>query len=231
MKRKALIITVFLVTGLVFSNFLAISSLSLTKQIKSTFSEEKNLGQEIERPSSGEGRTINYEKGVYYEGTRFLTFVKERFPPFEAISTGDFLKGATRYSASIILLLVISYFLRKLYKKKRKKSSEIDSKIEEGAQKQPKVIEKNVGIDILPFTRKKPILATNIQIHESRKLLQQWEARLDMTRMKREAETINEWFERINGPKEIIPIYERVRYGEKNCTEEELRFMKNTFKL
>lgn len=49
--------------------------------------------------------------------------------------------------------------------------------------------------------------------------------------MKREAETINEWFERIIGPKEIIPIYERVRYGEKSCTEDEIRFMKNTFKL
>jgi len=49
--------------------------------------------------------------------------------------------------------------------------------------------------------------------------------------MKREAETINEWFERIKGPLEIIPIYEKVRYGEKNCTEEGIKFIKNSLKL
>jgi cbb3-type cytochrome oxidase subunit 3 len=229
LKQKALIISLFLVLGIVFSNLLTISSLSLAKEIKSKFSVDENLGQEIGPPPSGEGRTIKYEKGVYYKGIKCLSFAKEKFEPLLNISPGNFLKTAATFSPFLILILVITYFLRKHYKKKRKRSIINRSEIEE-VQKQPTALENKDEIEIFPSKVKKRVV-TSIQIHETRRLLQKWEAGLISKRMKREAETINEWFKRINGPIEIIPIYEKVRYGEKSCTEDELRFIKCTLNL
>lgn len=231
MKQKALIISFCLVLGLVLSNLLTITSLSLAKEIKSKFSVNENIGQENGLPPGEEGRTIKYEKDVQYKGIKYLSFGKEKFTSFVESTPGNFLKVAAYYSPFLILLLVITYFLRKRYKKKRKRGNGSSNRYEiKEVQKQPKVLENKGEIELVPFTKKSRI-ATNIQIHETRRLLQKWEAGLISKRMKREAETINEWFERINGPKEIIPIYEKVRYGEKSCTEDELSFIKNTLRL
>lgn len=227
MKQKALIISLFLLVGLVLSNFLTISSLSLAKEIKSKFSVDENLRQEDGPPPSREGRTIGYGKDDY-EGVKYFLNLKEKLAPFIDSTQGNLFKIAAYCSPLLILILVITYFLRKRYKK-RKRSSSTRFEIKE-VQKQPNVLKSKDRTDIVPIP-KKPRLATSMKIHETRRLLQKWETGLDSKRMKREAETINEWFERINGPIEIIPIYERVRYGEKSCTEDELRFIKYTLKL
>lgn len=228
LKQKVLIISLFLVLGFILSGLLTITSLSLTKEVKSTFSvdeKEVEYGNGLP-PGSEDGRTIEYGKGGF---VGISTMLNENILPFaNTMPINNRLKVATYYLSFLLVLVGIIYFLRKSYKKKTKSKNDRSYKIEE-TKKQPTVLEKNDEIEVVPST--KEIRATTIEIHESRRLLQKWEAGLVEKKMKRETETINEWFERINGPIDIIPIYERVRYGEKSCTEEELRFIKNTLKL
>jgi len=230
MKQKVLIISLFLVIGLVLSSLLAITSLSFTKQIKSTFSEFHNTESldGYAKPPSGEMTVLEDKEGVD-EGIPVLMFFKDKIAPFVSSNPGNINQMAAFYIPLIILLFILTYFGVKRYVKKRKKSNHNLHEIEK-VQKQPVALKNKIENDTPPFTKGKRV-ATNIQIHETRRLLQNWEARLSGNRTKKEAETINEWFERINGPTEIIPIYERVRYGEKSCTEDELRFIKNSLKL
>ena len=230
MKQKVLIISLFLVVGLVLSNLLAITSLSFTKQIKSTFSEFDNneLLDGFANPPAGEMTVLEGKEGVD-EGIPVLMLLKDKFAPFVSTSQRNIKHMASFYIPLIILLFVITYFFVKRYVMKRKKSNTNRYEIEK-VQKQPVALIKKIENDTPPFIKGKRV-ATNIQIHETRRLLQKWEAGLVGKRMKREAETINEWFVRIKGPLEIIPIYEKVRYGEKNCTEEEIKFIKNSLKL
>ncbi len=58
-------------------------------------------------------------------------------------------------------------------------------------------------------------------------MLMDWESHLNTLNRKRKHETIQEWFKRIKGPTEIIPVYEKVRYGGKQFTSQELNLLKN----
>ncbi len=229
MKQKVLLMSLFLVFGIFLSGLVANTSLSLTNQIKSTFGKDGN--EELDgfaKPPSGEMTVLEDKVGVD-EGIPVLMFLKDKFAPFVSSSPGNMNKTAAFYIPLIILLLTITYFFIKHSKKKRERSNNNHYEIEE-AQKQPVALKNKVKHDITTSNKEKKA-ATNIQINETRRLLQRWETRLSVGKMKKEAETINEWFERINGPIEIIPIYERVRYGEKNCTEEEIKFIKINLKL
>ena len=231
MKQKVLIISLFLVVGFVLSSLLSITSLSLSKQIKSSFSEFDNneLLDGFTNPNVGEMKVLEDKKGVD-EGIPVLILLKDKFAPFVSSSPRNINKLAAFYIPLIILLCMLtSYFFVKRYVKKRKKSNTNRYEIEKMLQ-QPVALINKIENDTPPFIKEKRE-ATNIQLHETRRLLQKWEAGLVKKRMKREAETINEWFERIKGPLEIIPIYEKVRYGEKNCSEEEIKFIKISLKL
>ena len=227
MKQKVLLMSLFLVFSIFLSSLVAITSLSLTNQIKSTFGKEEN--EEFEgfaMPFSGEMTLLKDKVGVE-DGIPILMFFKDKFTPFESSSPGNKNKTTVFSFPLIILLFLITYFFIKHYKKKRKKRINNHYEIEEA---QKVVLKNKVEYDITPSTMEKKV-TTTIQLNETRRLLQRWEARLSRGGKKKEAETINEWFERINGPIEIIPIYERVRYGEKSCTEDEFIFLKNTLKL
>lgn len=247
MKQKALIISLFLILGFVFSSLVSITSLSFTKQIKSIFSDDNNeliedfvklpteekkiqedkksnkLLEWLTKPPTGELKFVEEKKGS--DEVLPVLNLKEKIFPSEDITQRTNLKAAIYYS--LLVIFIIMYFLRLRYKKKNNRRSNNRYEVEE---EQIKPVLKKAVIEITPFTKGKRV-ATTIPIHEIRKLLQEWEAGLVGKRIKKEAETINEWFERINGPAEIIPIYEKVRYGEQNCTEDEIRFIKNTLKL
>lgn len=229
MKQKVLFMSLFLVFSLFLSGLVATTSLSVTNQIKSTF--EKSGNEESggsARPPSGEMTVLEDKVGVD-EGIPVLLLFKDKITPFITASPGNVNKIVTFYLPLIILLLLITYFFIKHSRKKRKKSNQNRYEIVE-AKKQPVTL-KNKGENDVPSSTKGKKIATNIQINETRRLLQKWEARLSVGETKKEAETINEWFARINGPMEIIPIYEKVRYGEKTCTEDELTFIKIALKL
>lgn len=52
-----------------------------------------------------------------------------------------------------------------------------------------------------------------------RKTLVEWERALPFHEQRRSYETIQQWLSRICRTRDIIPIYESVRYGEKTYTE------------
>jgi len=155
---------------------------------------------------------------------------REKILPSEDTTQRTNLKAAVFYSLLVILLFITIYFLRKRYKKNNNRSNNNQYEVEEDLKKLALLKNKD-SKEITPLFSKEKSVETPIPIHEIRRYLQKWEAGLVGKRMKREAETINEWFERIKGPLEIIPIYEKVRYGEKNCTEEEIKFIKNSLKV
>ncbi|WP_226673072.1 hypothetical protein [Rossellomorea aquimaris] len=68
------------------------------------------------------------------------------------------------------------------------------------------------------------------KLNEIRQMVQDWDSRLTIINRKRHHETIQEWFKRINGPAEIIPVYEKVRYGGKSFTHKELLLLKKCLK-
>jgi len=252
MKQKVLIISLFLVVGLVISSLLSITSLSFTKQIKSTFSDDNNelfedfiklptekkkvqedkksnkLVEWLKNPPTGELKFVEEKKG----SDEVLPVVnsKEKILPSEDNTQRTNLKAAVFYSLLVMFLFITIYFLRKRYKKKNNGSSNNQYEVEEDPKKLALLKNKDGNEITLLFSKEKSV-ATSIPIHEIRKLLQEWQALLAGKSIKKEAETINEWFERIKGPIEIIPIYEKIRYGEKNCTEEEIKFIKNSLKL
>lgn len=230
MKQKFLLMSLFLVFGIFLSGLVANTSLSLTNQIKSTFEKDGNedLGG-FAKPPSGKMTVLEDKVGVD-EGIPVLMLLKDKFAPFVGSSPGNSTKTATFYIPLIIFLVIIIYFFMKYYYKKNKNSSQNYRYDIEVAQKEQVVLKAKVEHAMTAFTKEKRV-ATNIQISEIRRLLQKWEARLIGGKTKKDAETINEWFERINGPVEIIPIYEKIRYGEKTCTEDELKFIKMTLKL
>lgn len=251
MKQKMLIISLFLVVGLVISSLLAITSLSFTKQIKSTFNDDNNelfedfiklpteekkvqedkksnkLVEWLTKPPTGVQKFVEEKKGS--DEVLPVLNLKEKISPFKDTTQRTNLKVAVFYSLLVILVFINIYFLRKRYKKNNNGSSNNQYEVEEDLKKLSLLKNKD-GNEITPHTKGKGV-ATPIPIHEIRSSLQKWEAGLVAKKMKREAETINEWFDRIKGPIEIIHIYEGVRYGEKTCTDEELTFIKKALKL
>jgi hypothetical protein len=63
-----------------------------------------------------------------------------------------------------------------------------------------------------------------------RHLLIDWQTNLKDDQKKRDSETIYDWFLRINGPMDIIPIYEKVRYGCQKFTQHEYLLIYSSLK-
>ena len=55
-----------------------------------------------------------------------------------------------------------------------------------------------------------------------RKTLVEWERTLPFHEQRRSYETIQQWLKRICRTRDIIPLYESVRYGEKTYTDLEV---------
>ncbi|MCW9134720.1 hypothetical protein OF830_28660 [Bacillus paramycoides] len=61
---------------------------------------------------------------------------------------------------------------------------------------------------------------------EVRAMLIKWELTLSKFEKRRLQETVQQWFSRIHKNSDIIPIYEKVRYGEGTASNEELQMMR-----
>ena len=160
MKQKVLIISLFLVVGFVLSSLLSLTSLSLSKQIKSTFSEFDNneLLDGFTKPNVGEMKVLEDKEGVD-EGIPVL-ILKEKFAPFVSSSPRNINQLAAFYIPLIILLFILTYFFVKCYVKKRKKSNTDRYEIEK-VLKQPveliNKIEKMIHPHLLREIEKLPI--------------------------------------------------------------------------
>jgi hypothetical protein len=129
----------------------------------------------------------------------------------------EFLKESAKTPFPYILLLLI-FLLFKYYKKRKKKNTrQIDSF----------VLSKEGRTEKSSHTLPGEEQPLSLELHQTRKVVRKWESGLPFYQKKRPHETIHEWFRRIDGPYEIIPIYEKVRYGGQDSSEEELLLLKS----
>jgi hypothetical protein len=113
-----------------------------------------------------------------------------------------------------ILLCIISFIF---FKKKKKKIQSIFP-IEE-SQKLSKTRKTNKK----ETNSNKQSLLPNEQISI---MLIEWEKQLPKAQQRRSYETIQQWFERIGKNHEIVPFYEKVRYGKKQILNEEIELVR-----
>jgi len=61
---------------------------------------------------------------------------------------------------------------------------------------------------------------------EIRIMLIEWEKQLPKSQQRKSYETIQQWFERIGKNYEIVPFYEKVRYGKKQILNDEIELVR-----
>ncbi|MCC2326887.1 hypothetical protein [Bacillus wiedmannii] len=110
----------------------------------------------------------------------------------------------------VIIALVILYAFYKLTRKKAKKS-EIEQDKQSITKENLDRTEKNKKVK---RQFEQPLPKDTI-----RKTLVEWERTLPFHEQRRSYETMQQWLSRICRTRDIIPIYESVRYGEKTYTE------------
>ncbi|MBM7587705.1 hypothetical protein JOC86_004279 [Bacillus pakistanensis] len=198
----------------------------VSDKIRNFYNEEnQGGGSELGSSHLGSGRTISerrLEEPVTVD--EYLPWFAE---PFTGIGVvGDsLLDNVKKYAIEILLPLVAVIFLICIHRY-RKKKREKEMKITSATIKDKLLLMKdhsneNSGTNMS---------ASLEEINEIRRIVRDWERQLNFLARKKANETIQEWFERINGPVEIIPIYEKVRYGEKISTKQELLYLRKVLK-
>ncbi|QWI17293.1 signal peptidase II [Bacillus wiedmannii] len=204
--------------------FFAISAITLSRGVvhvqgivkERFFSEkksEKNYKETINYGDTEDYGTPLEEKKVGDNGERTTT--GKKFKGFEKESSwGHVFSVLSNSWISIVFYVMIAgviiYFLYKSVRKKLTKSE-----IEQG--KQPIT---NEETDRSEKNKKvKHQLEQPLPTDTIRKTLVEWERTLPFHEQRRSYETMQQWLSRICRTRDIIPIYESVRYGEKTYTE------------
>ena len=216
--RKAGIITLFILictgTSLALMEVLD----ETTDKIKGFYFVENTDGESHMSLDPGkEGRTISDER------LDEPVAVEEPLPWFMAPFSGEdgssgkgFLGVAKKYGFFVVLTAAcLIWYLRR--KKKNKKKEEIPE-----TSNTPYTFKPNQS----GLVEGQSIILTEEQLNEIRQMMKDWEAHLSILNRKKNHETIQEWFKRIKGPTEVIPLYEKVRYGGKSFTNKELQLFK-----
>ncbi|OJE35399.1 hypothetical protein BAQ47_22580 [Bacillus tropicus] len=113
----------------------------------------------------------------------------------------------------VIIAVVILYAFYKLMRKKVKKS-EIEQDKQSITKENTERTEKNKKVK---HQLEQPLPPDTI-----RKTLVEWERTLPFHEQRRSYETMQQWLKRICRTRDIIPLYESVRYGEKTYTDLEV---------
>ncbi|MBJ8053537.1 signal peptidase II [Bacillus cereus] len=204
--------------------FFAISAISLSKGVvhvqdivkERFFSEKKSkeIYKETINPENikGYGTPIE-DKKVGDKGIRTKT--DSKMPAFERKSSwGDAFSLLSNSWITItfyvIIAVAIIYFLYKFIWKKLMKTE-----IEQEKQSETKEnTERTIKNEKVIHQSEQPLPKDTI-----RKTLVEWERTLPFHEQRRLYETMQQWLRRICRTRDIIPIYESVRYGEKTYTE------------
>lgn len=204
--------------------FFAISAISLSKGVvhvqdivKERFFSEKKSGKnykETINPENIEGYGTPIEdKKVGDKGIRTKT--DRKMPAFERKSSwGDVFSLLSNSWITITFYVTIAvaiiYFLYKSIRKKLTKS-EIE-------QEKQSVTKENM---VRTVKNEKVIHHSEhpLPTDPIRKRLIEWERSLPFQEQRRSYETMQQWLKRICRTRDIIPLYESVRYGEKTYTE------------
>ncbi|MED0989880.1 signal peptidase II [Bacillus nitratireducens] len=204
--------------------FFAVSAITLSQGVvhvqdivKERFFSEKQ-SKEIYK------ETINNENNEDYgrplEGTKVgdngnRTTTGKKFKGFERESSwGDVFSMLSSSWISIafyvIIVMSIIYSIYKYIRKRLTKTAIVQEK--ESVTKQ--TVARTINDEKIIDQSEKSLPTDTI-----RKTLVEWERTLPFHEQRRSYETMQQWLKRIYRTREIIPIYESVRYGEKTYTE------------
>ncbi|RIW31383.1 hypothetical protein D3H55_15540 [Bacillus salacetis] len=214
---KKLIVVLFLVVGIGCGYLITTLSSSVASGIRDNFIYEDNekkppfewtnrytlLDEEPKR-----GRWIYYDK------------IDELFDEWH-FDSGTSKKKIITYSISALLFITIITIVLIRYSKKRARKREIA----DGETITEASVNEEIEYDHTP-----EVIDTSAydDLHKIRRILIEWENSLSSSSKKKPQETISEWFRRISGPVDIIHTYEKVRYGDKIISEEEITTFKNS---
>lgn len=128
---------------------------------------------------------------------------------------------AKKYGIFVVLTIgSLFWYLRQKKKRKQKKEDPTETSVNQHT----------VYPGQLECTEETSITLSDEKLNEIRQMLKEWESHMNTLNRKRTHETIQEWFKRINGPTEIIQVYEKVRYGGKPFNHKELHLFKKLLK-
>jgi hypothetical protein len=133
-----------------------------------------------------------------------------------------FMDAVKKYGGYVILSVTILFWYIRHKKNKRKEKEKLSPDTY-----QPRHSVNSVDLE---DTDDESFILSEENLNEIRRMLKEWESHLTTLNRKKTHETIQEWFKRINGPTEIIPVYEKVRYGGKPFNHKELHLLKKFLK-
>lgn len=218
MKVKIWSIRVFMIL------FFTVSAITLSQGVvhvqdivKERFFSEKKTGK-IYKETIGAEKVEDYgtpleEEKVGDNGERTTT--GKKFKGFEKKSSwGDMFSVLSNSWISVVFYVIIALvILYAFYKLMRKKvmNSEIEQDKQSITKENTDRTEKNKKVK---HQFEQPLPKDKI-----RQTLVEWERTLPFHEQRRSYETMQQWLSRICRTRDIIPIYESVRYGEKTYTE------------
>ncbi|PEB54460.1 hypothetical protein CON65_17270 [Bacillus pseudomycoides] len=196
--------------------------LLLSKGGKSIEKGRAGLWRKGEEKDSGSGveieDTIDFDKDGYYEKGKFKRIPRDNKlqndgEEFTGINTGNIF---IQIGILFLIILILFFIFRRIQNKKQPLHN-IRSKQKEIQKIKGEEEQENRDSLILP-------------VEEVRAMLIKWELTLPKFEKRRLQETVQQWFSRIHKSNDIIPIYEKVRYGEGTASNEELQIMRRWVK-
>ncbi|HGH7182138.1 signal peptidase II [Bacillus luti] len=166
-----------------------------------------SINEQFDEPE----RIIDEETGVVDTRTK----IDRKIPLFKRVNSwSDLFSVLSNSWISIVFYIVIAgIIIYILYKSVRKKltKSEIEQEKQTVTKENTVRTEKNEKVR---HQLEQPLPTDTI-----RKTLVEWERTLPFHEQRRSYETMQQWLERICRMRDIIPLYESVRYGEKTYTD------------
>ncbi|WP_026049195.1 hypothetical protein [Bacillus bingmayongensis] len=181
----------------------------------------KFIGEETVIPPEKDSKVLyeiedspDFNKDGYYQKGDFKRTPRDRKVPNGGEEfLGDSTENIFIQIGILFFVMLIVFFIFRRIRNKKQAIHHIDLK-----QKEIRKVEGNVEQEeqdslILPA-------------EEVRAMLIKWELTLPKFEKRRLQETVQQWFSRIHKNSDIIPIYEKVRYGEGIASNEELQMMR-----
>ncbi|MBE7122790.1 signal peptidase II [Bacillus cereus] len=210
---RALIILFFSISAITLSQGVVHVQDIVKERFFSEKKSEKNYKETINNENNEDYGRPTEDKKVGDNGK--ITTTGKKFKGFERESSwGDVFSVLSNSWITIafyvIIAVAIIYFLYKSIRKRLTKS-EIEQE-KESVTKENTV--RTVKNEKVIHQLEQPLPTDTI-----RQTLVEWEGTLPFHEQRRSYETMQQWLRRICRTRDIIPLYESVRYGEKTYTE------------
>ncbi|MEI4621660.1 hypothetical protein [Bacillus cereus] len=156
----------------------------------------------------------DFNKDGYYQKGDFKGIPRDKKVPIGGEEFLGFNNGNVFIQIGILFLVVlIVLFIFRRKRNKKQPIHHIHLKQKEIRKAEGNAEQENQDSFIFPA-------------EEVRAMLIKWEMTLPKFEKRRLQETVQQWFSRIRKSNDIIPIYEKVRYGEGTASNEELLMMR-----